>query len=103
MQIGFSTNELCALCNCSSSLIKSLGDEIGGRVMDLLHFLDAAPTLADLGTAPPVLRKGREGHQPAQFSVGQEGNGQVLFSSMIAGLDLTEIDRVNIISVGGKV
>lgn len=71
--------------------------------MDLFHFLDTAPTLADLGTSSPVLRKGREGHRPAQFSVGREGNGQVLFSSMIAGPDLTEIDRANIISVGGRV
>jgi len=103
MQIGFATNELCQLCNSSRRLIKSLGIETGERVMDLLHFLDAAPTLADLSTSPPILRKKRKGFRPAHYSVGREGDGQVLLVPKTPASDLAKVESVSIISVGGRV
>lgn len=105
MQVGFETPTIGALCNSGSRLVRVLGEDAADKVKDLLFFLDAAPTLADLSRAPPVLRDQRQAHSAPQFTVGRAGSGQVLFQPRDAksGMDLGRIDRISVISVGEAV
>ncbi|OSQ49811.1 MULTISPECIES: hypothetical protein [Roseobacteraceae] len=105
MQVGFETPSIGAMCNSGRQLILALGIESADRVKDLLFFLDAAPTLADLSESPPVLRRQVAEDLPPSFSVGKAGNGQVLFrpQSFFEGQQLHDIDRISVISVGGTV
>lgn len=105
MQVGFESPSVGALCNSGRDLIKALGDEAAENVKDLLYFLDAAPTLADLSTSPPVLRKKLAEKSLPSFSVGRSGKGQVLFKprGFRVGQSLRDIKSINVISVGGTV
>jgi hypothetical protein len=105
MQVGFESPSVGALCNNGMELTKALGDEAAESVKDLLYFLDAAPTLADLSTSPPVLRDQVTEKSPPSFSVGRAGKGQVLFKprAFQTGQKLHDIESINVISVGGTV
>ena len=105
MQVGFESPSVGALCNNGRALTDALGDATAERVKDLLYFLDAAPTLADLSTSPPVLRNKMSEKFPPAFSVGRPGAGQVLFKprGFQSGQDLRDIESINVISVGGTV
>ena len=70
MRIRFETPSVGALCNSGRKLVHALGIETAEIVMDLLFYLDAAPTLADLSEAPPVLRDQIIREQAPLFTVG---------------------------------
>jgi len=105
MQVGFETPSVGALCNSWQKLARALGHETAEKVKDLLFFLDTAPTLADLGQSPPVLRNQHTQQHPPFFTVGRKGRGQVLFQPLSYKKEqgLHEVDSINIISVGGSV
>lgn len=105
MQVGFESPSIGALCNSGRKLVQSLGYDTADKIKDLLHYLDVAPTLADLSVSPPILRNQRAKQVPPFFTVGRAGKGQVLFQpySYTKGQELYEIDSINVISVGGSV
>lgn len=105
MQVGFESPSIGVLCNNGGKLVHAFGSEIAEKVKDLLFYLVAAPTLADLSRSPPVLRDQISDQLVPQFTVGKAGNGQVLFQphEYIAGQNLSGIENINIISVGGSV
>ena len=105
MQLGFATTDVGKLCNSGRKLAQILGSDIAENVKDLLYYLDAAPTLADLSRSPPILRKQKTSQIPHSYSVGRAGRGQVLFYSLSQTNRqvLTEIESINIISVGETV
>lgn len=105
MQVGFETPSVGALCNSGGKLIQMLGEEAADKVKDLLFYLDAAPTLADLSKSPPIMRDQRPSQKLPQFTVGRAGNGQVLFQpkDKSVRVELNEIDSISVISVGETV
>ena len=105
MQVGFETPSIGALCNSGQKLVQTLGSDAAEKVKDLLFYLDAAPTLADLSKYPPVFRDEVIAETVPQFTVGKAGAGQVLFQphGYAKGQDLRRIENVSIISVGGSV
>lgn len=105
MQVGFETPTIGALCNSGRKLVQTLGKDAAERVKDLLFYLDAAPTLADLSKSPPILKDQRPTQQTPLFTIGKAGSGQVLFQpyGYTKGQDLNGIESVSIISVGGSV
>tara|TARA_R110002167_G_scaffold94784_1_gene252756 strand:- start:1272 stop:1589 length:318 start_codon:yes stop_codon:yes gene_type:complete len=105
MQVGFESPTIGALCNSGGKLIQALGEEAADKVQDLLFYLVAAPTLADLSKSPPVMRDKRPSQRSTEFTVGQAGNGQVLFrpKNPNQSLQLNDIDCISVISVGETV
>ena len=105
MQVGFESPTIGALCNSGGKLIQALGEEAADKVQDLLFYLDAAPTLADLSKSPPVMRDKRPSQRSTEFTIGQAGNGQVLFrpKDPSQGFQLNDIECINVISVGETV
>jgi hypothetical protein len=105
MQLGFATTALCTLCNSREKLQSHLGHDTAGNVMDLLFFLDAAPTLDDLSELPPISRCELSSAGPMQFSVGRIGDGQILFESIAPGKSskLSDIDRIKIRKIAGSI
>lgn len=105
MQVRFKSPTIGALCNSGGKLVQTLGEEAADKVKDLLFYLDAAPTLADLSKSPPVLRDRRPSHRSPQFTVGRAGNGQVLFQpkELTSSIELNRVDSISVISVGETV
>ncbi len=105
MQVGFEKPSVGALCNSGKRLMQTFGHDTAEKVKDLLHYLDAAPTLADLGRSPPVLRNQFSEQSPPLFTVGKSGKGQVLFRpyGYRKGQTLRDIDSIDVISVGGSI
>lgn len=105
MQVGFESPSVGDLCNSGRKLIQTLGNDAASKVKALLFVLDAAPTLADISKSPPILRDQIPAKKTPQFTVGRAGSGQVLFQpdGFVEGQNLSDIDSVNVISVGGTV
>lgn len=81
--------------------MQTFGHETAEKVKDLLYQLDAAPTLADLSSLPPILRNQFSEEIPPLFTVGKAGKGQVLFQpyGYRKGQNLRDIDSIDVISV----
>lgn len=105
MQVGFESRSVGDLCNSGYQLVRALGEDAAENVKDLLFYLDAAPTLADLTRSPPILRDQVPSQDSPLFTVGKAGTGQVLFRPTKKGIGqvLADIRSVSVISVGGKV
>jgi len=105
MQVAFESRSLGDLCNSGYRLVRTLGEDAAENVKDLLYYLDAAPTLADLSKSPPVLRNQVVEQKRPMFTVGKAGTGQILFMPFEHRPDqgLDSIRSVSVISVGGTV
>lgn len=105
MQVGFVSRSIGDLCNSGRRLVQALGKDTAENVKDLLFYLDAAPTLADLSKSPPVLRDQIPAATNPMFTVGKAGSGQILFQPINyqQGQEVGDVRNVSVISVGGKV
>lgn len=105
MQVGFVSHSVGELCNSGSKLVQALGKDTAENVKDLLFYLDAAPSLADLSKSPPILRSQIPAPTKPMFTVGKVGSGQILFQPLNYqhGQGVNDVRSVSVISVGGKV
>ena len=102
MHLGFKDQRLGALCNSDKRLRQIFGDELAEHVQDILMCLDAAPTLADISSAPPLLRRCIYDGDPPVYAVGPTGRGQLMFTPADK-FDADElVDRVTIQDIQGS-
>ena len=103
MNFGFEDEDLRALCNSGSKLRTVFGADVAILVQRILWSLDAASNLAELSPLPPISRRRIGNGNPPVFAVGSEGIGQVVFrpdADYLAN-DLSEIEKIQIIQIGG--
>lgn len=102
MQLGFEDNSLRTLCNSEKRLRQTFGNKLAICVQRLLWVLDAAPTLADISSSPPISRRFISDGDPPIYAVGPQGPGQILLAPMEPYEAEDRIDRVTIYDIEGR-
>lgn len=99
MDISFKSKKLQKICSKAKSALKELGPIGGGKLMQRMAELHAAPALSDISRLPPArlheLKKNRKG----QFSVDLEHPYRLLFipnNEPIPKKDDGGLDKANI-------
>ena len=103
MRIGFELPCLKLLCNSQERLHQAFGAELAIIAQRLLWSLDAASSVADLSSLPPLFCRRIDDGDPPTYSVGSKGKIQILFhpdqgeSNYLA----LKINKIRIIKIGG--
>lgn len=103
MRFGFSDQRLRELCNSQSRLFAKFGRERAQEVIRTLWSLDAAPTLNDLSTSPPISRRAINGMNPPMYSAGSINQAKIFFLPDPQEIPkrLSDVKAITITRIGG--
>jgi len=108
MRCKFESPGLRALCCSKAALLKKFGEKTAVLIQRRLVWLDAARSLADVSTEPPLRRRLEDGGRQLVFSVCALDAGRIYFVPEWSSTepanenDLACIEAIKIVQVGGN-
>lgn len=102
MDVGFEDQRLGTLCNSDKRLRDTFGDNTALNLQRLLWSLKAAPSLADVSSAPPVARRCIEEGAIPVFAAGPSGSAHLVFTPIGEFDALESITSITIQDIKGR-